>query len=83
MFFLFGIWGLITSLALDPTSVRARKSAIVWHTIFVAIVAWAFTGSNPSHSNPAEWIVLLWGAAGLAAVFYLASEPGYQTSGSD
>jgi hypothetical protein len=75
---LYGIWGLITAVALVPSSVRARKSAIAWHTIFVGYVVYGVlaTSNQPQH-NQGYWFFVLWGAGGVAAIFYLASGLGY------
>jgi hypothetical protein len=74
LFLLYGIWGLITAVALVPSSTWARKSAIAWHTIFVAYVVYGVLAtSNQPHYSQRYWFPLLWAAGGLAAIFYLAS----------
>jgi hypothetical protein len=78
LFLLFGIWGFITSVALVASSIRAQKSAIAWHMIFVGYVMYAsLATSDSSHDSQVSWFFLLWAAAGVAAIFYLAGRLGY------
>ena len=70
---LFGLWGLINSFTLLSSSIGARKSALMWHGMFLAFFVWFDTGQG---SKP-RWVLELWALFGLASSFYLARVLGY------
>lgn len=67
---IFGLWGLINTVALFSSSVLPRISSLIWHLIFVGYVLVASI-SKPL-DNPSNKTVLLWAVVDLAAIFYLA-----------
>jgi hypothetical protein len=78
LFLLFGAWGFINSLVLLFASTAGRASALTWHIIFVAFLAYAFAkGGNPFPKDPTSLMLELWGYVALAAIYYLARVLGY------
>ena|ERR1041385_3656387 len=71
----FGLWGLVNAVALLSSSVFVRKSALVWHMIFVGwVLAGSITGL-PGFYNAR--LIKPWAVVDIATVFYLAKILGY------
>jgi hypothetical protein len=71
----FGLWGLVNSFALLSSSVYARKSALVWHIVFVGWVLVGSISGLPGFYNAR--LIKPWAVVDIAAVFYLAKILGY------
>jgi hypothetical protein len=72
---IFGLWGLVNSFALLSSSVYARKSALVWHIVFVGWVLVGSISGLPGFYNAR--LIKPWAVVDIAAVFYLAKILGY------
>jgi len=81
---LFGAWGLVNSLVLLFASTAGRTSALTWHIIFVAFVAYLFAkASNPFPTDPTSRALELWAVVALAVIYHLARGQRGQLSSSD
>ena len=67
---MFGLWGFVNAFVLLSSSVFARKSALIWHIIFVGYVFINAIGRLPN--NQGDRIIVLWAVVDLAVIFYLA-----------
>jgi len=73
LFLLFGAWGFVNSLVLLCASAAGRTSALIWHIIFVAYVAYAFAkAGDPFPTDPTSRALELWALVALAVIYYLA-----------
>jgi hypothetical protein len=72
-----GPWGFVNAFALLSSNVFARKSALVWHIIFVGYVLVASISVHKPLDDPNYKALLVWAVVDLAAIFYLAKILGY------
>jgi len=72
---LFGFWGLINAFALLFSNVLVRKSALVWHMVFVGSVLVGSIAGLRGFWNAMN--IKPWAVVDIAAVFYLAKILGY------
>ena len=72
---ILGPWGFVNAFALLSSNVFARKSALVWHIIFVGYVFVASIGKPLD--NPSSKSLLVWAVVDLVAIFYLLKILGF------
>jgi hypothetical protein len=67
---IFGLWGLVNSVALLSSSILARQSALLWHGISVGyVLVWCL---SPNADVQHNYSVLLLALLNLAVAGYLA-----------
>lgn len=73
---IFGLWGLVSAVALLSSSIFARKSALIWHLVYVGLVL-VFSIIGLVTDKHVDKVLQLWAVVDLVAIFYLAKMLGY------